>query len=84
MFCCYNKSTKCEKLGKYLSYCTRNRVITDDYWLCVTCVYTDHIISLLIKSVRFTMFTRSMKRAMHKISVDMALVTVKVVRKKNA
>ena len=28
------------------------------------------------------MFTRSMKTAIHKISVDMALVTVKVVRKK--
>ena len=28
------------------------------------------------------MFTRSMKTTIHKISVDMALVTVKVVRKK--
>ena len=47
MCCCYNKSTNCEKLEKNLSYCTRNRAITDNYLPCVTCVYTDHIISLL-------------------------------------
>ena len=49
MFCYYNKSAKCEKLGKLLSYCTRNRVITDNYSPCVMCVYTDHIISLFKK-----------------------------------
>ena len=49
MFCCYNKSTKWGKLGKYLPYCTRKRAITDNYLPCIICVYTDHIISLLKK-----------------------------------
>ena len=46
---CYNKSTKCEKLGKYLLYCTRNRAITDNCSPYVMCIYADHIISLLKK-----------------------------------
>ena len=36
VFCCYftclrNRSAKYEKLGKYLSYCTGNRAITNPY-----------------------------------------------------
>ena len=51
MFCCHNKLTKREKLGKCLSYCTRNRAITDNFSPCVTYVYTKHII-ILLKQVK--------------------------------
>lgn len=37
MSCCYNKLIKCDKIGKYLSYCTRNCPINNNYLPCATC-----------------------------------------------
>ena len=63
MLCCHNKLTKCEKLGKCLSSCTRDRAITDNYSPCITYVYTKHIIYLTEESESFTVFIESMKTA---------------------
>ena len=80
MFCCPNKLIKCEKLGKCLSYCTRNRAVTDKYAPCITYVCTKQIILLCIhKANYFVEESESMKTAIPKNTLGTA---AKVVRRK--
>ena len=48
----WNKSAKYEKLGKYWSYCIRNRVITNTY--CYVLVFLTHLFIIYLFAYLFT------------------------------